>query len=287
MPPRVIHDPVALRAACDAARAAGQRVGLVPTMGALHQGHLSLVAALGPLTDLRVLTIFVNPLQFAPTDDLERYPRTLDDDVALCGSAGVDLVFAPSPAAMYPPGFQTHVEVEAVTQPLEGEFRPGHFRGVTTVVNKLFNLVGPCAAAFGTKDYQQWRVLGRMVQDLSMPVEMVGCHIVREADGLALSSRNRYLSPTDRARALGLSRGLRAAEALWAAGERDAARLAAAAHEHVAPSVDRIDYVSAVDPDTLQAPPAGTTPTRLVVLIAAHIGTTRLIDNAELGASSH
>jgi pantoate--beta-alanine ligase len=174
------------------------------------------------------------------------------------------------------------VEVEGITQPLEGEFRPGHFRGVTTVVNKLFNLVGPCAAAFGKKDFQQWRVLERMVTDLSMPIEMLGCAIVREPDGLALSSRNRYLAPHERERALGLSRGLRAAEAAWQAGERDAQLLAAITREHVVASMDRIDYVAAVDPDTLR-PPTDAVPERLVVLIAAHLGTTRLIDNLELG----
>jgi len=284
MAPRIIREPNELRAACDAVRMQGKRVGLVPTMGALHDGHLSLVTQVGVRADLRVLTIFVNPLQFAPTDDLDRYPRTLEADVERCATVGVDIVFAPAPDTMYPPGFQSHVEVEGITQPLEGEFRPGHFRGVTTVVNKLFNLVGPCAAAFGKKDFQQWRVLSRMVLDLSMPIEMLGCAIVREPDGLAMSSRNRYLSAADRERALGLSRGLRAAEAAWNAGERSADRLAAITREHVNACMDRIDYVAAVDPDTLLPPPAGTVPQRLVVLIAAHLGTTRLIDNLELEA---
>jgi pantoate--beta-alanine ligase len=283
MAPRIIHEPAELRAACDAARAAGQRVGLVPTMGALHHGHLSLVSALAPQVDFRVLTIFVNPLQFAPTDDLERYPRTLPADVALCASVGVDVVFAPLPAAMYPAGFQTHVDVEGITQPLEGEHRPGHFRGVTTVVNKLFNLVGPCAAAFGTKDYQQWRVLERMVTDLAIPVDMVGCPIVREADGLALSSRNRYLSAAERARALCLSRGLQAARVLWDEGVRDAERIAQAARAPVEAAMDSVDYVCAVDPRTLLPPRGDQAPSELVVLIAAHLGGTRLIDNAELG----
>lgn len=284
MAPRIIREPNELRAACDAVRMQGKRVGLVPTMGALHDGHLSLVTQVGVRADLRVLTIFVNPLQFAPTDDLDRYPRTLEADVERCATVGVDIVFAPAPDTMYPPGFQSHVEVEGITQPLEGEFRPGHFRGVTTVVNKLFNLVGPCAAAFGKKDFQQWRVLSRMVLDLSMPIEMLGCAIVREPDGLAMSSRNRYLSAADRERALGLSRGLRAAEAAWNAGERSADRLAAITREHVNACMDRIDYVAAVDPETLLPPPAGTVPQRLVVLIAAHLGTTRLIDNLELEA---
>lgn len=280
MAPRIIRDPAELRSACDAVRRQGKRVGLVPTMGALHDGHLSLVSQVGARADVRVLTIFVNPLQFAPTDDLDRYPRTLEADVERCATVGVDIVFAPAPDAMYPPGFQSHVEVEGITLPLEGEFRPGHFRGVTTVVNKLFNLVGPCAAAFGKKDFQQWRVLERMVLDLSMPIEMIGCEIVREPDGLALSSRNRYLSPSERERALGLSRGLRAARAAWESGERNPGHLAAITREHVVASMDRIDYVAAVDPDTL-LPPVGP-PTRLVVLIAAHLGTTRLIDNLEL-----
>ena len=282
--PRVVHTREELREACDAARASGQRVGLVPTMGALHDGHLSLVEAVAAQSDFQVVTIFVNPLQFAPTDDLDRYPRTLSADVARCAEAGVNLIFAPAPDEMYPDGFQTHVEVEVVTQPLEGAHRAGHFRGVTTVVTKLFNLVGPCVAAFGRKDYQQFRVLSRMVRDLDLPVTMLGCPIVREDDGLALSSRNRYLSPAERERALSLVTGLRAAQAAWDEGVRDALDLAAIARRPIEAAADSIDYIAAVDPNTL-LPPTGAAETteRLSVLVAAYVGTTRLIDNVVLG----
>ena len=248
----LVHEPAALRAACDAARAAGRRVGLVPTMGALHAGHLSLIeAARARGADHVALTIFVNPLQCAPTDDLDRYPRTLEADLAHCRRLGVDTVFAPADGSMYPKGFSTHVEVEGVTDPLEGSHRPGHFRGVTTIVTKLLNLAGPCVAVFGRKDYQQWRTLARMVRDLDMPIEVVGAPIVRERDGLALSSRNVYLSPEERARALALVEGLRAAWDAFAAGERDIERLLAQAREPVEARFDRVDYVALADADDL------------------------------------
>lgn len=279
--PRLVHDKASLRAACDDARRAGKRVGLVPTMGALHAGHRSLMKHAAEQADFIVVTIFVNPLQFAPTDDLDRYPRTLDADLRACGEMGVHLVFAPEPGSMYPPGFQTEVRVTEVTRPLEGEHRPDHFDGVTTVVTKLFNLVGACKAVFGRKDYQQWRTLSRLAEDLDMPVEVIGRPIVREADGLALSSRNRYLSADERVRALGLCRGLRAADALWRDGERDIAVLERAARGPVDDAFDRVDYVAMVDPDTLE-PPEGA-PDRLMVLMAAHLGSTRLIDNFVLG----
>jgi len=178
--PQVIDNPRELFAATEALRGRGQRVGLVPTMGALHDGHMSLVAAAraagaGPV----VVSIFVNPLQFGKNEDLAKYPRTFADDLARCDDHGVDLVYAPSPDAMYPAGFQTHVEVEQVRQPFEGAARPTHFRGVTTVVAKLFNATGPCVAAFGRKDYQQWRTIERMVRDLDLPVEVLGCPIAR------------------------------------------------------------------------------------------------------------
>ncbi len=280
---RVVHEPHELRAACDAARAAGLRVGLVPTMGALHAGHLSLVEGARARGAQHVaLTIFVNPMQFAPTDDLDRYPRTLDADLARCRELGVDVVFAPADGAMYPKGFSTHVEVAGVTGPLEGLHRPGHFRGVTTVVAKLLLLAGPCVAVFGRKDYQQWRTLATMVRDLDMPVEVVGAPIVREPDGLARSSRNVYLAPADRARALGLVEGLRAAWDAFAAGERDRDRLLSLARTEVEARFDRVDYVALADPDDLSALPA-TVPSRAVLAGAAHLGTTRLIDNVVLG----
>lgn len=280
--PERLEAPEDLRRACDAARARGARVGLVPTMGALHEGHLTLAReALARGATYRVVTVFVNPLQFGEGEDLDRYPRTLDADLAACASLGVDAVFAPADGAMYPPGHQTRVEVGELTERFEGAHRPGHFAGVTTVVAKLFNLVGPCVAVFGRKDYQQWKVVERMARDLDMPVEVVAHPTVREADGLALSSRNRYLDGADRARALGIVRGLRAAGAAWAAGEREAARLRGLARDPVRASFDRVDYVEVVDPETL-ARLEGAVDEALVIA-AAHIGATRLIDNHRLG----
>ena len=280
---RVFHDPQAYRAACERARASGAKVGLVPTMGALHEGHLSLVEKAKSLgCDHLVATIFVNPLQFAPHEDFDRYPRTLDADVARLRAVGVHTVFAPARDAMYPPGFATHVDVVEITEPLEGAHRPGHFRGVTTIVAKLFGLTGACTAVFGKKDYQQYKTLARMARDLDMPVDVVGAPIVRELDGLALSSRNRYLGDEERARALGLVRGLRAAWDAFAAGERDPAALERLAREPVDASFDRVDYVALADPDTL-APLGGMAPDRAVLAGAAHLGQTRLIDNVVLG----
>jgi pantoate--beta-alanine ligase len=278
-----VHEPGALRAACDSARAAGRRVGLVPTMGALHAGHLSLIEeARRRGAEHLVVTVFVNPLQFGPSEDFDRYPRTLDADVEACRRLGVDTVFAPARDAMYPAGFATHVEVERLTDALEGEFRPGHFRGVTTVVAKLFNLAGPCVAVFGRKDYQQLKTLERMATDLDMPVEVVGAPIVREPDGLALSSRNRYLSESQRARALGIVEGLRAAWDAFAAGERDPEKILPLARAAVEERFDRIDYVALADPDAL-SPLEPPLPERCLLAVAAHLGETRLIDNVVLG----
>jgi pantoate--beta-alanine ligase len=279
----LVHEPGAFRAACDAARARGERVGLVPTMGALHEGHLALVReARRRGAGFVVVTVFVNPLQFGPAEDFSRYPRTLDADVAACRGLGVDLVFAPDSAAMYPEGFQTHVEVSALTERWEGAHRPGHFRGVTTVVAKLFLLTGPSLAVFGRKDYQQWKVIARMAGDLGMPIEIVAHPTVREPDGLALSSRNRYLDPAARERALGIVRGLRAAGHAFEDGERDAARLEQLARAPVEASFDRIDYVAVADPETLE-PLTGRAPDRVLIAVAARIGSTRLIDNTVLG----
>lgn len=275
----VVHDPADVRARCDAFRAAGQRVGLVPTMGALHEGHLSLVRAVRDAGAQRVVaTIFVNPLQFGQNEDLDRYPRTLEADTAMLRELGVDLVFAPAPSAMYPQGFQTEVSVHEVTKPLEGTFRPTHFTGVTTVVTKLFNIVGPSVAAFGRKDYQQWQTIRRMVTDLNMPIEVLGCPIVREPDGLAMSSRNRYLSSEERQKALGIIRGLRKAEAAFRGGERDAHALQALVTDEIKRPFDRIDYVSVADPETL-VEVSESCGDRVVFLVAAHLGGTRLIDN--------
>lgn len=280
---KVVSAPAELRAACDEARARGERVGLVPTMGALHEGHLALIdEARRRGAGFVVVTVFVNPLQFGPKEDYGRYPRTLDADLAACAARGVSLVFAPEREAMYPAGFQTHVEVEGITQPLEGAHRPGHFRGVTTVVAKLLVLAGPCLAVFGRKDYQQWRVITRMAHDLDLPVEIVGHPTVREADGLALSSRNRYLSPEERTRALAISQGLRAARIAFDAGERDVATLERIVRAPVEAAFDRIDYVAVVDPELapMDGDRAGD---RALVAVAARIGGTRLIDNTVLG----
>lgn len=280
---RVETRPEAFRADCDQARASGKRVGLVPTMGALHSGHLSLVErARKQGCDHIALTVFVNPLQFGPHEDFERYPRTLESDLLACREAGVDTVFAPLREDMYAEGFQTHVEVEQLTLPLEGHHRPGHFRGVTTVVAKLFGLAGPCVAVFGRKDYQQFRVLARMATDLMLPIEVVGAPIVREPDGLALSSRNRYLDSNARERALGIVRGLRAAWAAHAEGIADAGRLRALALAEVERTFDSVDYVAIADPDTL-APIEGAMGPRAVLAVAARVAGTRLIDNVVLG----
>ena len=278
---RVVRAPADFRQACDEARSAGRTVGLVPTMGALHAGHLSLVDEAKARADFIALTIFVNPLQFGEGEDLGRYPRTFETDLESCRERGVDLVFAPEPDAMYPDGFQTQVSLSEVTKPLEGEHRPTHFDGVTTVVTKLFNLTGPSIAVFGRKDYQQWKILSRLARDLDIPVDVVGCPIVREPDGLALSSRNRYLSAEERARALGIVRGLRAAYDAWERGERDPESLRNAAVELVDASFDRIDYVAAVDAESLQ--PSGASAGRLLIAVAAHLRSTRLIDNVVLG----
>ena len=288
---QVLETARELFAACELHRQRGERIGLVPTMGALHDGHLSLISAARAAGATRVVvSIFVNPLQFGPSEDLAQYPRTFAEDLARCEQSGVDLVYAPAPEAMYPPGFQTHVEVERVTQHLEGSIRPQHFRGVATVVTKLFNATGACIAAFGRKDYQQWRTLDRMVRDLDLPVTVLGCPIVREADGLAMSSRNRYLDANARQRAGRIYQGLRAASGAFALGERNPAKLIDLARAPVETSFDAIDYVSLVDADDLQRdlqrdlqPLTARAAEASVILVAARLGSTRLIDNCLLG----
>jgi pantoate--beta-alanine ligase len=253
-------------------------------MGALHAGHMSLVdAARANGAGRIVVSIFVNPMQFGPSEDFGKYPRTLEQDLALCAERGVDLVYTPDVQAMYPPGFQSHVEVERITQRLEGAERPTHFRGVTTVVTKLLHAVGPCIACFGRKDYQQWRVIERMVRDLDIPATIVGCPIAREPDGLAMSSRNRYLDPDQRRRALALHAGLRAADAAYRRGERSVAALEALARAPVKESADSLDYVTLADAESLE-PCGERAGSAVVLLIAARLGATRLIDNAILGA---
>lgn len=285
--PELITDPAAWQSRCAEARDAGLRLALVPTMGFLHEGHLSLLRAARARADergrrgLSLASIFVNPTQFGPAEDLSRYPRDLEGDLAKCAAAGVDWVLAPSdPSAMFPPAHETWVTVERVSGGLCGAARPGHFRGVATVVAKLFNLTRPHVAFFGEKDWQQLAVVRAMARDLAFGVEVVGMPIVREPDGLALSSRNAYLSPEDRARALALSRALGDAAAAAARGERDAAALRARAREAIAAAGPRVDYVEVVHPDTLapveQAAPGS------VMLVAAFVGRTRLIDNRRL-----
>ncbi len=253
-------------------------------MGALHEGHLALVKEARRRTDVVAVSIFVNPTQFGPGEDLSRYPRDLAGDVEKLATADADVVFAPEPGAMYPAGDETRVRVGALAAPLCGPFRPGHFEGVATVVTKLFALTGPCVAVFGQKDYQQLAVIRRLVTDLFLPVEVVGFPIVREADGLAMSSRNAYLSSADRPRAVELSRGLLLAASLFGAGERDARTLRDAILAHVRPVAASIDYVEIVHPETLVPWADGErTGDRAVAALACRVGTTRLIDNVVMG----
>jgi pantoate--beta-alanine ligase len=257
--------------------------GLVPTMGALHEGHLSLVRRARAENDRVGVSIFVNPIQFNRRDDLEKYPRQLAHDSALLEAEGVDLIWAPTETVVYPPGYQTYITVEEVTQPLEGLSRPGHFRGVTTVVAKLFNVFEPTRAYFGQKDAQQVAVIRQMVRDLAFNLTVVVCPIVREADGLAMSSRNVLLNPDERRAAVVLSRSLRAAQDEWARGQRDGEHLrdtirAVLSTEPLA----RVDYVSAADPITLREIDGEAE--RALLSMAVFIGATRLIDNVVLGA---
>jgi pantoate--beta-alanine ligase len=277
----VARDIPATRAAVAAARRAGRTIGLVPTMGALHAGHLSLVEAARRDGTFVVVSIFVNPTQFVAGEDFDRYPRDEQRDLDACRAAGVDAVFAPPTDVMYRPDATTAVSVGGLAEGLCGAFRPGHFTGVATVVAKLLNVVQPDRAYFGEKDYQQLQVIRRMVRDLDLPVTIVGCSLVREPDGLAMSSRNRYMSAAERAQALCLHRALQTARTLIGQGERDAARVVAAMHEVIrAAGPARIDYISIVDPDTLIEQPVIAGP--VVVALAVRIGTTRLIDNLRI-----
>lgn len=252
--------------------------GLVPTMGALHEGHLSLVRRAKAENERVGVSIFVNPTQFSPQEDLSKYPRPLEHDLQLLAAAGVDLVWTPTPDVVYPAGFETWITVENVTQPLEGERRPGHFKGVATVVAKLFNAFTPHRAYFGQKDAQQVVVIKRMARDLNFPVEIVVCPIQREPDGLAMSSRNVYLNPTERKAATVLYRALSAAKAAFEAGERDAAKLREAMLVVLASEpLARPDYVSTADPDTLVE--LERVEKGVLLSMAVRLGTTRLIDN--------
>jgi pantoate--beta-alanine ligase len=250
-------------------------------MGALHEGHLSLVRAAKAQCDAVVVSIFVNPTQFGPTEDLAKYPRQFERDCALLEKENVDIVFAPSVEEMYAQGESTWVTVEGLSDKLDGRSRPGHFRGVTTVVAKLFHVIEPDVAFFGQKDAAQVAVIRRMVRDLNFPVEIAVCPIVREPDGLAMSSRNAYLNPEERQRALVLRRSLRRVEEEFRAGERDAAKLVAGARQAIADeSQVRLDYLEIVDPDTLD--PLDQISRPALAAVAAYVGSTRLIDNAVL-----
>lgn len=265
-----------------AARRAGEAVALVPTMGYLHDGHASLMRAGRKEGGLLVASIFVNPTQFGRNEDLSTYPRDLERDMRIADAAGVDLLFVPSAEDIYPSGFQTYVNVEELSLPLCGASRPGHFRGVTTVVCKLFNIVQPTVAFFGNKDFQQLAVIRQMVRDLNMPVTVVGMPIVRESDGLAMSSRNAYLSPEERQKALCLCRGVRSVRTAYRAGERDVAALRRLVVEAIeAEKTPVIDYAEFRHGTTLQEVAIADDQTLLA--LAVKIGKTRLIDNCILG----
>jgi pantoate--beta-alanine ligase len=275
---RVIQSIQEMQSACRALRHGGQSLGLVPTMGALHAGHLSLVKASKAACDVTAVSIFVNPTQFGPKEDLAKYPRTFARDREMLEAEGVDLLFAPGVEEMYPAGASTWVEVEGEGGRLEGASRPGHLRGVATVVSKLFHIVAPTHAFFGQKDAAQLAVLRKMVRDLHFDLQIVGCPIVREPDGLAMSSRNAYLGVEERRQALVLSRALRAASDLVVSGESSSAPLLAAMREvFAAESAARIDYITVVNPDTLL--PVDDIRHGAMLAVAAYIGATRLLDN--------
>ena len=281
---RTVSRIAELRALLGEHRRAGRRVGFVPTMGFLHDGHLALVDEARRRTDVVVMSVFVNPLQFGPSEDFSRYPRDAEGDAAKARARGVDLLFLPDASEMYPRERVVEVVPRALATRWEGEVRPGHFAGVLTVVAKLFNIVQPDIAVFGQKDVQQATLVRAMVRDLDFPVEVVVAPTVREADGLALSSRNTYLSADDRRRALVLSRALRAIQRSFAEGERDATSLDWLARGVLSEeSAVRLDYLAIVDPETLE--PAAQARDGTVVAVAARVGATRLIDNVILGAT--
>lgn len=275
----IISSPREMTAFTKAARRTGKRVGFVPTMGALHEGHLSLVRAARAQSDVVVVSIFVNPTQFGPNEDFARYPRSFDRDAAMLESENADCIFSPTVEEMYPPGATTWVTVEGLSEKLDGRSRPGHFRGVSTVVSKLFNIVQPDAAFFGQKDAAQVAVIRKMVRDLNLDVQIVVCPIVREKDGLAMSSRNAYLNPEQRRQATVLSRSLQRVQQLSHQGQHNAEDLVTAGKQAMSeePGV-KLDYFEIVNPDTLE--PIQDMRDGALVAVAAYVGTTRLIDNA-------
>lgn len=278
---KIVESPHEAYAHVDHWRREGLSIGLVPTMGALHEGHFSLVRRSTEECDITAASIFVNPTQFSPEEDLDRYPRTLDDDLAGLRKLGCDLVFVPQPQHVYPKGFSTYVSPPAAAESLEGQFRPDHFRGVTTVVMKLFQMLPASIAYFGQKDFQQLAVIKKMVEDLNVPIRVEGCATIREEDGLALSSRNRYLSAEERERALNLSKALNQVHSLVAQGVVQVDHLEQEMHRTLEPATDSIDYASIVDRETLE--PIVEIDRPAVALIAAFVGKTRLIDNRLIG----
>jgi pantoate--beta-alanine ligase len=274
----VVETIADVRTACDAVRVRGATIGFVPTMGYFHEGHRSLMRAAHAAHDAVVVSLFVNPTQFGPAEDLDAYPRDLQADRAIATAEGVDVLFVPPVAEMYPTGTRTTVHVDGLTEGLCGASRPGHFDGVTTVVAKLFSIVGPCTAYFGRKDAQQLAVVRRMAADLDLPVAVVGCPLVREPDGVAMSSRNAYLSSDDRRRATVLVRALRAAAEAVLSGERDTRTVSDILHGvlDTEPTV-RVDYAEIVDAATMQ--PVARIESDTLIALAAYVGSTRLIDN--------
>jgi pantoate--beta-alanine ligase len=281
IPFEIIREPARMRARIEDLRRDGRRIAVVPTMGALHDGHLALLRAARARADVVILTLFVNPTQFGPNEDLARYPRDEAGDLAKARTCGIDLAFCPEASAMYLPGAQTYVEVRELQKPLEGASRPGHFAGVATIVAKLFHVTSPHVAVFGEKDYQQLAIIRRMTRDLDFGIEILSVPIVREADGIALSSRNAYLSAVERLAARSLSAGLTAAEARVKAGERDVATLVAAARAPIEQEpLARIDHVELRDADSLE--PLARLDRPGVLVMAVFVGKTRLIDNRVL-----
>jgi len=283
--PEVVTTVDQLRTRVRAVRAAGKTVGLVPTMGALHEGHLSLVRASAAECDFTIVTIFVNPTQFGPAEDFDRYPRTLDADLAALRACRVDMVFAPQNEEVYPEGFSTLVQPPRVARRWEGECRPGHFRGVATIVLKLFNMSLADVAYFGQKDYQQARVIEQMVRDLDVPIEIRVCPIVREVDGLAMSSRNRYLGEIERRQAVAVSKSLAFARQAVEENRTEVGDIVAGMRQVLGDAgITRIDYVALVDADTLE--PLLSVSGTVVALVAAYVGQTRLIDNCRIEGSA-
>ena len=282
MTPTVVTTVAEVHAFAAAQLKAGKTVALVPTMGFLHRGHTSLMREGGKRADVVAASIFVNPTQFGPKEDLSTYPRDFGGDVKQCGEAGVSLIFAPQPAEMYPPGYQTYVTVEEVSQGLDGEKRPGHFRGVATVVTRLLTMFRPTIALFGEKDFQQLQVISALNRDLNLGVKIIGMPTIRESDGLAMSSRNAYLNADERQRALALSKGLFAAQAKAKSGERDAEAIKSVVRASLNAVSAREDYVELVNATTLRSISTldPSTPNRL--LVAAFLGKTRLIDNVAI-----